>query len=122
MTVTKDQIINGIASFVESEVIPMVDDKTTKIIASVAIKYIKSNKNLLDKLFSNPLVSSVVKADENGKYDLGEFFEFVEESIKQYGPFPVTIPPIPLISPDEKILSFDSSDVSEIKKYIERSN
>lgn len=122
MRVTKEHIVNGITSYAELEVIPQIEDKSTRIIASVAVKAIKANNSLLDSVFSSPMLKEILHEDANGTYEIGEIFRYLEESVKEFGPFPVIIPPIPFISPDEKLLSFNENDVSNIKRYIERSN
>lgn len=122
MRVTKDQIINGIISYVEGEVIPQVGDRATQIIAAIAVKSVKSNTKLIDSLFENQMMKMLFEQDENGTYELENVFNNVAESIRQFGPFPVEIPPIPFISNSEKLLTFTESDVNEIKRRIERSN
>ncbi len=122
MRVTKQQIVNGIAYYIENNVIPQVDDKSTKILASIAIKSIQANEKLLDTVFANPVVKALLVEDESGTYEIDGLFRVVSESIGQYGSFPVEIPPIPLISPSVKTLSFDEKDISEMKRIIERSN
>ena len=122
MKVTKEQIINGVVSFAETEVIPQVDDKATQILAAIFVRYVKANTKLVDTLFENQMVKTLLEADENGMYETDGIFQIVSESIRQYGPFPVEIPPIPFISPTEKSLRFNESDISEIKRRIERSN
>jgi hypothetical protein len=122
MKVTKEQIVNGVDSFAEAEVIREVDDKATHILAAIFIRYVKAKTKLVDSIFESQTVKTFLKADESGMYEIDELFQIVTESIRQYGPFPVEIPPIPFISPSEKTLKFNEADVSEIKKRIERSN
>lgn len=122
MRVTKQQIANGITSYIESDVIPQVEDKSLKILASIAVKSIQANERLLDTIFANPVVKALLTEDENGTYEIDGLFKVISESISQYGSFPIEIPPIPLISPSVKTLSFDEKDISEMKRIIERSN
>lgn len=122
MRVTKEQFAKGIAQYAENEVIPQIsDDKAAQIIASVAVKAIKTNTKLIDTIFENNTVKALFKCNEDGTYEIEEFFSMVTESIKEYGPFPVVIPPIPLISPTVKTLSFTDADINELKRRIERS-
>lgn len=121
MKVTKDQIIKGILTYAENEVIPMVDDKSTQIIASIAIKSIAANTKLIDSVFENPTVKALLNCDGEGMYEIDPLFKVIEDSVNQYGPFPVEIPPIPFVSPSVKTLSFSEADISEIKRRIERS-
>ena len=121
MKVSKEQIVNGIVSYVESEVIPLIDDKATQVIASIAIKSVKANKKLSDSIFGSQIIKNALREDEDGMFEIGEMFGLIQESVKELGPFPITIPPIPIISPHESTFNFDESDIAEIKKCIERS-
>ena len=121
MRVKKEQIINGIMSFVESEVIPQVGDKPTQIIVGTAVNLLKTNTALIDKFFENPMVQTVFHKSEDGTYEIEEVFQSMADSVKKYGPFPVEIPAIPFISPSDKLLSFSEADINEIKRRIERS-
>ena len=120
MKVTKDQMINGIVSYIDSDVIPQIGDKSTQIIASIAVKAIKANNKLVNDIFANPTVKSLLN-ETDGEYEIDDIFRYVEESIKEFGPFPVIVPSIPLISPDEKTLSFNADDIQQMKRKIERS-
>lgn len=120
MRVNKMQLINGILAYAESEVVPQVGDKPTQIIVSVAIKSIRTNPALADLILGNQIIKALLDENENG-YEIDGLFTAMEESIRQYGPFPVVIPPIPIISPLEKTLTFSESDVAEMKRRIERS-
>lgn len=121
MRVTKDQIINGVVSFMETEVIPQISERGTQIVLSVAVNTVKKNTKLLDSLFENQMVKTVLDKNPDGTYEIDGLMEAIEESIKQYGPFPVEIPPIPLISPTEDIFRFSESDIADLKRHIERS-
>lgn len=122
MRVTKQQIINGVSSYIESEILPKVDDRSTKILASVAIKSIQANTKLQDMVFANPVLKAFLIEDGNETYEIEDLFRVLSESIDQYGSFPVEIPPIPLISPSVKTFNFDGKDIAEMKRHIERSN
>ena len=120
MKVTKDQMVNGIVSYIDSDVIPQIGDKATQIMASIAVKAVKANNKLVDAIFGNQTVKSLLN-ETDGMYEIDDIFRYIEESIQEFGPFPVIIPSIPLISPDEKTLSFNSEDIQQMKRKIERS-
>lgn len=44
--------------------------------------------------------------------------ETVKGSLKKLGAFPVVIPAIPFVSPNEKILSFSADDIDNLVAYI----
>ena len=120
MRVSKEQLIHGILDYIENEVIPHIEDKPMQIIVSIAAKSIRANNSLADAFFGNQAVRSLLNENENG-YEIGGLFAAMEESVKQYGPFPVVIPPVPILSPVEKTLMFSEADVAEMKRRIERS-
>lgn len=123
MRVTREQIVNGITSYIESEVIPQInDDKATQIIASIAVKTVKANTKLVDSVFDNPMVKAILDVGEDGTYEIEGLFKTIEESVREFGAFPVELPAIPFISPAIKTLKFNDKDVDEIKRRIERSN
>ena len=123
MRVTKEQIVNGIASYVKSDVIPQIgDDRSTKIILSTAVYYVQANTKLVDSIFQSQFIKMLLDEDGSGTYEIDGLFESISKSIKEHGSFPVEIPPIPFVSPSEKLFSFSEADVSEIKRRIERSN
>lgn len=121
MRVTREQIANGIVSFVENDVIPKVEERSMRIVMGTAIYAVRANSKLLDSIFEHPTVKALLEKDAEGYYETDLLFRAFGESIKKYGTFPVVIPPIPFISPTEKTLSFDESDISELRNRIERS-
>ena len=121
MRVSKSQLINGFLTYVENEVVPGIkDDKTKQIIFSIAIKAIRTNPAIADKLLENQVIKTLLDQNEDG-YEIDGLFDAITDSIKEYGPFTIEIPAIPIISPVENVLSFSESDVAEIKRRIERS-
>lgn len=123
MRVDKLRIINGIVSYIDSEVVPkIVNDKAMQIIISVGANTLRGNPSAADKLFSNGIVSAVAKhevIDGKDTYDLDGLFSLVEDSVTKYGYFPITLPAIPFVSPTEKELKFSSEDIEMLKTYIE---
>ena len=70
----------------------------------------------------NQMIKTLLEVDEDGTYEIEDLFKLIEESVREFGAFPVELPAIPFISPTVKTLKFDAKDVSEIKRLIERSN
>ena len=120
MRVKKDNIVNGIVSYVENEVIPKIGDRATQIIASVGANAIRSNTKLVDAIFDNGVVKVILDDDGSGTYETDGLFNAIQDSIEKYGNFPLQIPPIPIVSPTEKQLTFTSADIAEIRHRIER--
>ena len=120
MSVTKTQIVNGLVDYIQQEILPkMDDDRALKIMLSVGINAIKANDKLVDKWLCNDIVKALVSADGCGRYDIDSLMDWLRMSVEEYGAFPVTIPPIPLISPREITLKLSTSDVSTVQRLIE---
>lgn len=121
MRVTKEQIINGVVSFMETDVIPQIDERSQQIVFAIIVKTVKTNTKLLDSLFENQMIKMILNEDADKTYEIDELFDNISESIKQYGAFPVEIPPIPLISPAGSTFKFSESDIADLRRQIERS-
>ena len=119
MNVTKSEIINGVVKFAKNEVIDKIPDKALKMIIATGVSVVEINPEVADNFFNNPMVSTILK-EEDGKYNLDKTFEIVEKTLTDYGDFPVKIPPIKFLSPNEKELTFSLLDVSKLKEYISR--
>lgn len=120
MKVNKSQLSNGIICFLQNEVVQNVPDNGLKIILGTFIFSMKRDPRILDKyLFGNAFVSMLLD-EENGCYDVNALCDDVSKAIKEYGSLTFRVPSIPLLSKDEKTLSFGASDVQRLKEYIER--
>lgn len=120
MRVTKNQIVNGITAFIQREIIPkMENDQALKILLSVAVNAIKANDKLIDKYLGNDLIRALIDDDGSGNYDIERLMDWIRMSVEEYGSFPVSIPPIPLISPREITLKLSAPDIVAIKRQIE---
>ena len=120
MRVTKSQIVNGITAFVQQEVLPkMENDQALKILLSVAVNAIKANSKLIDKWLDNDIIRALLDDDGTGNYDVDRLMSLIKSSVEEYGYFPVSIPPIPLISPKEITLKLGPADIVAIQRHIE---
>jgi len=118
MKASKNQIISGVISFAENELIPKVEDKPIKILFATTVLLIKANYSAADPLFENRIVKTLLSPDAEGLYDMDVLFSALEDSVRTYGGFPLKLPSVPVLSPDEKVLTLDASDVAEIKRRI----
>ena len=120
MRVTRNQIVNGIVAYIQQEIMPkMDDDKALKILFSVGVNAIKANDKLIDKYLSNDIVRALIDDDGSGNYDIERLMDWIRTSVEEYGAFPVSVPPIPLISPREITLKLGPSDIIAIQRQIE---
>ena len=120
MRVSKNQIVNGLTSYIQQEILPkMADDRALAILFSVAVNAIKSNDKLIDRYLSNDIIRALIDDDGSGSYNVERLMEWLRASVEEYGAFPVTVPPIPLISPREITLRLSASDIAAIQRHIE---
>lgn len=120
MRVTRAQIVNGLTKYIQQEIMPkMEDDRALKILFSVGVNAIKANDALIDKWLSNDIIRALIDDDRSGSYDVERLMDWIRASVEEYGSFPVTVPPIPLISPREITLRLGPSDIIAIQRQIE---
>lgn len=120
MRVTRNQIVNGLVAYIQQEIMPkMDDDRALKILFSVGVNAIKANDKLIDKYLGNDIVRALIDDDGSGYYDIERLMDWIRTSVEEYGAFPVSVPPIPLISPREITLKLGPSDIIAIQRQIE---
>lgn len=120
MRVTRNQIVNGLVAYIQQEIMPkMDDDRALKILFSVGVNAIKANDKLIDKYLGNDLIRALIDDDGSGYYDIERLMDWIRTSVEEYGAFPVSVPPIPLISPREITLKLGPSDIIAIQRQIE---
>lgn len=112
MGVSKEQIIKGILRYARETVIPKVDG-SFRLIFSMGLGIAEAKPEKLNAIFEHPLIKT-----DDGLYDIDLIEEVICKTIDDYNGFTITIPPIALVSPEEKSLTFQSSDVKEIIKLI----
>lgn len=117
MTATKQDIVNGIIKYAKTEVIGKIPDKALKMIVATAVSALEVNPDAIDTVLTHPFISSVV-IEEDGKYKLDQAFKIIEKTMTDYGEFPVKIPPIRFISPEEKELTFSLVDIRKLEECI----
>lgn len=120
MRVTKSQIVHGVTDYIQNEILPQLGgSRSIQIIVSIGANALAANPRLLDAIFGNQLVQALLNDDGSGTYDLSGLVDAVEKSIREFGSFPLKVPAIPLISPNEFTLSLTADDVAAMRRRIE---
>lgn len=120
MRVTKAQIVHGITEYLQTDILPQMGGaRSMQIIVSIGANAISVNSKLVDAVFKNQIVLSMLDDDGSGTYDLSSLADAITKSIRQYGSFPVNVPSIPLISPQGFTLSLTAEDIDAMKRKIE---
>lgn len=119
MSVTREQIIDGISGFLHDEILPkMGQDKALQIGLAVAVNTMK-NGHLADAVFDNEMIRALLEEDEDGGYEIDGLLDGLKESVEKYGALPLEIPAIPLIAPRGATISLDAADIAGIRRRIE---
>ena len=120
MRVSRTQIVKGVSDYIQSDVLPkMADDRAIQIVLSIAVNAVAANNKLVDSIFDNSIVRSMLDDDGGGTFDIAGVADAMRKAIDQYGSFPVSIPAIPLVSPHEITLKLNADDIEAMKRKIE---
>ena len=120
MRVSRTQIVDGVADYIKRDILPkMADDRAVQIIFTIAVNAAMANDRLVDSVFDNEIVRSMLEDDGSGTYEIGGIVDAMRSAINEFGAFPVSIPAIPLVSPREITLTLNGEDIEAIKRRIE---
>lgn len=122
MRVTKSQIVHGAADYMREEILPkMGDNRAMQILLSIAANAALANPKTVDAVLDNSIIRALLEDDGSGTYELGSIAGAMRAAIEQYGSFPVHIPAVPLLSPNEITLNLGAGDVDAMRRRIENS-
>ena len=120
MRVSRTQIVKGVSDYIQSDILPKMDnDRAVQIILTIAVNAATANNKLVDSIFANDIVRSLIDDDGSGTYEIAGIADAMRKAIDQYGSFPVNIPAIPLVSPHEITLRLNADDIDAMKRRIE---
>lgn len=113
MKVSAEQIINGMTQYVDGEVIAKLPTMGKWVLgASIGVATHKIN-DIVHNLNDNTIVKMMGIVDDDGMYDLDIVADNLKHSAQKYGKMIIEVP---LIGK----LSFNDSDIDNLKMYIER--
>lgn len=115
--VSRKVIVNAISKFITTDLIQGIDDMQVKFALSLVKQNLMDNPSVIDSIFENPFISSVVH-EENGMYDIDDFVIMLKKVLSEYDSYPITVPKIPLVLPTEKTIRIEISDIDKIMSYI----
>lgn len=116
MKVTKKQIIDGVAMFIENCLIPSVSDGQIILVLCMVKANLKKNSILVDSFLDNTMVSSVITESE-GMYDISTFVKVMKDILED-NDFPIIIPSVPLISPQKSVMHLTEAQFDKLVSYI----
>lgn len=113
----KKIIANAVAKFISEDLINDVDDIQTKFTLCLAKESLIENPNIVKEFLETPLLSAVIYS-ENELYDLKDFSQMLKKVLDEYASYPITIPKIPLLMSDKKVIKINSADIDKILSYM----
>lgn len=119
MIVTIDKIRNALTRYIEQDLTPVITDKNFQFIVGFISEMIKMNAPIVETYLRNPMISCLMPWSEQDKgYDITLVMNALKNSLNKCGTVAVTIPVIPLLSPESKELKFNSADIDRIEQYL----
>lgn len=119
--INSEQLVNGLMKYLNAEIIPHVSDTFTKLLLKTLVISSQANApaytKTVDSMVSRPFISELLKV-ENGLLDVEGFIDALRQAVNEVGELVVKIPPVKLISPEEKTLRFNAEDISKLKQYL----
>lgn len=115
--VTKKILADSLAKFIENDLILGIDDKQLKFVLCMMKNTLKDSPSILDSFLDNPVISTVV-IEEEGSYDVSDLISAMKSVIAEMNSYPIVIPKIPVLLPDERIIKINANDIDKIIHYI----
>lgn len=115
MEVSKKQIADGVSAFIDNCLIPSSDGQM-RLVLTMAKDSIRKG-SALDYFLENPMIENVI-TEENDMYDITRFVQVMKDVYEDSDYYPITIPSIPLISPQERILKITEPHFDKLVHYI----
>lgn len=109
--VTKEQFINGLVRFFDSDVIPQLPTAGKWMVGAMVIGASKKAENIIASLSVNPVVKAMGMIDENGMIDIDLLADSLRQSADKYGKLSVSFPVV-------GTMTFSSNDIERAKLYI----
>lgn len=118
MQVTKRHIIDGVTKFINDTLIPETYDGQLRFVLSMMKDTIRKKPETVDAFLENPVISSSITEDD-GMYEIGHFVDTMRSILEECECYPITVPEVPLFSPQRKVMKITASDfetlVNDIK-------
>lgn len=117
MQVTKKRITEGVVKFLDDTLIPEINDGQTRFVLSMIKDTMKKKPDMVDSFLDNPIISSSITEDE-GLYEVGHFVDTMRSILEECEYYPLTIPEVPLFSPQKKVVKINASDFESLVNAI----
>lgn len=120
--IKSETLVDGIMEFINSNVIPSIDDTFLKIAMKTAIITAAANKHayvkMVDGYLDTDFFSTLLKLDTGGYFEVESLIDAIRQAMNECGELKITFPAIKFLSPTEKVLIFKANDITALKQYI----
>lgn len=111
MNHTPKEVINGLANYMDAEVMNKLPSSGKWIMGTVITLASSKAENAIDILSDNPIVQMLDLIDEDGNIDTDSLINAMKTSADKYGNMSVAVPMI-------GEMTFSSKDIDKLKQYI----
>ena len=99
--------------------IAKIDDRPLRIMIATAVATIRKNPAAADMIMRHPVVAAMLADDGSGHYDSRIFTQALKSALDRHGNLTISVPAIPMLSPQGIIITMDADDVAKLEDYIE---
>lgn len=111
-------MLNGAGRYIRAEVIPHIPDKGIRVALDFLAGMVEMSPQAVNKYLDMPLVAAMLQ-EHDGFYDLDMVEAALVKAVENHGGLELTVPAIPLISPNPKTMTFTANDIRNMKRYME---
>lgn len=115
--VSKKQMAEAIAKFINNDLIQGIEDKQLKFVLCLTKQSLMDNPDVIDRFLDNPMIVSVIY-EEDGMYDIKDFVTMIKKVLDEYSSYPISVPKVPLLLSHEKNIRINSADIDKIVSYL----
>lgn len=113
MNYSTDQVINGLISYADNEVMKMLPTSGKWIVGSMITLMTAKVNEIANDLSNNEIIKMLHIVDDDGCWDVDAITDALKDSASKYGKISFDIPFV-------GVLAMSSEDIERIKSHIER--
>ena len=118
MQISRQQMLNGAAKYIRSEVLPHIPDRGVKVVMETLAAMVEMSPKIVNQYLEMPVIAAILQ-EQDGFYDLDMVEAALVKAIETHGGLEITVPAIPLVSPTAKSMTFSASDIRAMKRHME---
>lgn len=109
--VTKEQLLNGILSYIENDIIPSLPTAGKWGLGTISVLVASRYNDIFAELIKNPVIKAMNVVDDNGMIHIDTLGNAIKQSAEKYGQLVVAIPLL-------GTMSFSAKDIDRLRERI----